>query len=1003
MAAPTAVAELRARYLSVGVDHVIVTQLVAATDRPVGVVIFASAVGYEAACSYRAEWTLAHKLAEQGFSSLRFDWPGTGDSIGPPLGGDTATRWCDTLRSVIRVAREQTPAVPVVVFATRFGATIAASVITDAPIDELIVWAPFASGKTYLREMHAFYRMHTRGIVAPSQPENPGDLPGLRLTPEGLNALKPLAVPRDHPRLPAVPRLLVVQRATTPLSEALVSDLQRLGRETTVVTTGDFEVMMTKPDESRIPHETFDLVTGWLAGRPPPATPTPATAAAAPAIGEPVTLSMAVSSGGVVEQPVTIQRGDERLFGVMTTPAEPVPGRPWVLMLSAGALPRSGPHGMYAAIARQAARAGIHSLRLDVCGIGESDGPGEVDGDLAALYDDARLEDVTAAIDYLTVTRSATSIVCLGLCAGAYHAFQAALATPRVRGAVMINPVFLFWAHRTSTRRELIHLRRSLLMPRKWGRLLRGEINLRRAFPAAIAGARSAVRALPGRVVDHQHTPVVSSRSAGRGDVRTAITSLAKRGVAVAFIFSESDPGLAYIEEHLGRQARGGGEAFDVVIIPGTDHSFTPHDARAECERSALATLTAVLADADVDARVAAATPRPRTRRIAAPSPVVVLGGSDNALSIARSLGRRGIPVSAINVAGADIRHSRYSTWIELAGNDPFETRLERFLCSRASDDLRGSVLLAASDEPLEVLARNRAALQDKFLLDISNPPAQIAMLDKVTTYQAGRAAGVPLPGFWEVDAASDLEALRDAITFPVLVKPRLSHHGAAAFGSKYFRVDRFDDLKRQVGDVQAMGVACFLVERIPGPDSLLCSYYTYLDADGNPEFDFTKRIIRRAPPEMGLASYHITDHVLGVKDLALRLFQHVALVGVANVEFKLDPRDQTLKLIECNARFTAANCLLDACGYDLAYHVYARIVGREPPILGDYPDGVRLWDPVRDLRAFQELRQRGEITTATWLRSITHRQTTPFLARDDRRPAAARLLRQVTAQIAAR
>ncbi len=62
-----------------------------------------------------------------------------------------------------------------------------------------------------------------------------------------------------------------------------------------------------------------------------------------------------------------------------------------------------------------------------------------------------------------------------------------------------------------------------------------------------------------------------------------------------------------------------------------------------------------------------------------------------------------------------------------------------------------------------------------------------------------------------------------------------------------------------------------------------MCSYYTYLDRSGMPTFDFTKRILRRRLPNMGIACYHITDWNPEVSDLVLQLFNHVGLRGVAN------------------------------------------------------------------------------------------------------------------------
>src|SRR5438105_868251 len=77
------------------------------------------------------------------------------------------------------------------------------------------------------------------------------------------------------------------------------------------------------------------------------------------------------------------------------------------------------------------------------------------------------------------------------------------------------------------------------------------------------------------------------------------------------------------------------------------------------------------------------------------------------------------------------------------------------------------------------------------------------------------------------------------------------------------------------------------------------------------PLFEFTKRVIRRFPAMTGTACYAITDRIPEAAELGNRLFRHVALRGLANVEFKRDVRDGTLKLIECNARFTASQALV--------------------------------------------------------------------------------------------
>lgn len=372
--------------------------------------------------------------------------------------------------------------------------------------------------------------------------------------------------------------------------------------------------------------------------------------------------------------------------------------------------------------------------------------------------------------------------------------------------------------------------------------------------------------------------------------------------------------------------------------------------------------------------------------------PAIIFGGNDNALSLARSLGARRIPVYVLNERRADVQASRYARRLPLPVTLPFFEAATRFLTGSESDFLQGSVLLAASDEALEIIAQHRNTLAPRFRLDLSNPAAQQRMLDKLATYEAARAAGVPTPRFWQLDSAQDAHDLRGELVYPLIVKPKLSHLFQQKFKAKFLVVENFEQLLDAFRVVAAADIEVVLMENIPGPDSLLCSYYTYLDEEGEPQFHFTKRIIRRHPTNMGLACYHITDRVEGVCELALALFRQVGLRGLANAEFKLDQRDGQLKLMECNARFTAANGLVTKAGFDLGSFVYNRLVGLPQERLTEFRTGLRLWDPFRDFQAFRELRQRGELSLFQWLASISHWQMFPAFSWRDPVPGLIRL-----------
>jgi predicted ATP-grasp superfamily ATP-dependent carboligase len=376
--------------------------------------------------------------------------------------------------------------------------------------------------------------------------------------------------------------------------------------------------------------------------------------------------------------------------------------------------------------------------------------------------------------------------------------------------------------------------------------------------------------------------------------------------------------------------------------------------------------------------------------------PVIILGGSDNALSIARVLGRRGVSVFTLNVPTADVGRSRFVTPIRLPADVPLDVATTDFLLGEASRRFDGCVLLAASDAGLEILAKHREELQRRFLLDLSDPIAQERMLDKQETYLVAAEHDVPTPLWWTARTRDEIATIRDELVYPLIVKPRLSHLFQAKFDSKFIVAHNYSELEEAFAVTEREGIEVLLCEQIPGPDSQLCSYYTYLDENGAALFDFTKRIIRRTPKNMGLACYHITDHVPEIHDLALRLFRGAGLRGLANAEFKLDPRDGVYKLIECNARFTAANVLVHAAGMDLASLVYNRLVDLPLPPLDSFRAGVRLWDPVRDLRAYRELNRLNELSFLGWLRGIAKRQVFPSFQLTDPMPAWNRLRKRI-------
>jgi predicted ATP-grasp superfamily ATP-dependent carboligase len=371
----------------------------------------------------------------------------------------------------------------------------------------------------------------------------------------------------------------------------------------------------------------------------------------------------------------------------------------------------------------------------------------------------------------------------------------------------------------------------------------------------------------------------------------------------------------------------------------------------------------------------------------------LLLGGADNSLAVARSLRRYGVVVRVFTHAESIVRYSRSPAEVQFpAAGEPWPDFWDRVLCR---PDLHGSIVLCCSDDAMMFVAGNRQRYEGNFVFEENRPELQLQLLDKQATIELARSTGIDTPAVYygrERIAELDWAALR----YPLLVKPIHSHLYQKRFGAKLKMVANADQLDRHLAEVRTCGVDVMLCEFIPGPDCLLCSYYSYFDERGAPLFHFTKRVIRREPENFGAGCYHMTDDVPDAVAAGLRFFQGIGFRGLANVEFKRDLRDGQLKLIEANARFTAAHQLLVSCGMDTARIVYDRLAGNEVCIPRDYVLKARLWYPLADFRAFRGLRRAGKISFWQWVRSVSHRQTFPHFELFDPVPAVVGSVRAV-------
>ena len=370
--------------------------------------------------------------------------------------------------------------------------------------------------------------------------------------------------------------------------------------------------------------------------------------------------------------------------------------------------------------------------------------------------------------------------------------------------------------------------------------------------------------------------------------------------------------------------------------------------------------------------------------------PAIILGGPITGMVVARSLYRAGVDVIALGTRNDHFGHSRCCHKAVAADGPNVQPQWLRWLLEEAPE---GAVLLPASDDGLELVARNRAALVARGLrLMESDDAAVLALLDKDRTYEIARAAGISTPWTHSVRTEQDLGSGLDMFSFPCGIKPLHRHvfERRTPIRDKLLIAHDRRELDTVLREMLALGLEMQVTELVGGPDHRIVVHTTYIGDDGEPVMEFTHRKLRQRPVHFGVGCYVVGEDLPDVAEAGRRFARAAGVRGMAVTEFKYDPVDGRLRLFECNARFNLAVALLRVSGFDLGVLAYERALGLPGPAMGPPVWGRHLWHPAQDFRSFMDYRREGELTTIGWLRSLLHRQAFSLWAADDPWPSLA-------------
>ena len=129
-------------------------------------VLLCNPFGEEASRVHRTYRVLATQLERAGYAGLRFDYSGTGDSLGESSEA-TIDAWVGDIVTAAERLRAVSGATRIAVIGLRLGAALAmlASARGDLRARHLLLWDPVVDGAAYLRELIAQHRAYMRSEI----------------------------------------------------------------------------------------------------------------------------------------------------------------------------------------------------------------------------------------------------------------------------------------------------------------------------------------------------------------------------------------------------------------------------------------------------------------------------------------------------------------------------------------------------------------------------------------------------------------------------------------------------------------------------------------------------------------------------------------------------------------------------------------------------------------------------------------------------------------------
>lgn len=227
------------------------------------------------------------------------------------------------------------------------------------------------------------------------------------------------------------------------------------------------------------------------------------------------------------------------------------------------------------------------------------------------------------------------------------------------------------------------------------------------------------------------------------------------------------------------------------------------------------------------------------------------------------------------------------------------EDLLEKLKQTAAAYDQK-PVLMLTADKFVNLVSENLEMIQDLFVIDFPSREQVHMLIDKEAFYDFARRHDFTIPQTRIVKSLEDLDLIRQAFTFPVILKPFLRTPAwIKGRFPKAVIIEHFEELKEWYDKVRQAENRVIVQEFIPGGDKNVVFCLVYYDESGQCIGQFTGTKIRQWPVGTGSTAVAIPNEDEQITRLTTEFFDALSYRGFGSMEFKKHDQNGRYYMIE--------------------------------------------------------------------------------------------------------